>query len=174
MGEYERVKGKSVALHHRELGRRWLHAAEEAAHHLGVAIELFPPGHLSDESPASEEHPPTSRAWDRTKDCFFPWDRAVITASGDLLPCCAAPEPLGNLRTDSFLEIWYGPAYGELRRALLSGDLLPMCRTCTGQGWRERSPWDGVRAGLRLERIRARQRLRRSATLRKIKNAVLR
>jgi len=173
MGEYEAVRGKSVAAHHRALGRRWLREAEAVARGLGVSLELFPPDHLSEGStgPAGASGEISVA---RTKDCFFPWDRAVITASGDVLPCCAAPEPFGSLCAQPFEEIWYGGAYRRLRESLLSGDLPLMCRSCTGQAWRRIGSCDGVRAVARLSRIRARQALRGSRTLRKAREALRR
>ncbi|MDD5557842.1 MAG: SPASM domain-containing protein [bacterium] len=171
MGEYEQVKGRSVALHHRPLGRRCLDAAREAAGPLGVTIELFPPDHLSDGPAAGGTPVPAGR---RTKDCFFPWDRAVVTTGGDVLPCCAAETAFGNLRARAFADIWRGRSYRRLRGALLSGDLPLMCRTCTGQAWRAVRAGDPVRAAARLERIRFRQRLRRSRALRRLREAVRR
>lgn len=172
MGEYEQVKGKSVALHHRALGRRLLGEAQRVARNLGVTVELFPPGHLDEGARSGPEAGAGAAAVLRTRDCFFPWDRAVITAGGDVLPCCASPEAFGNLGRDSFEEIWYGETYRKLRRSLLSGSLPPMCLTCTGQAWRGVSRSDGPAAALRLERIRLRQRLRRSGALRKIRDAL--
>jgi MoaA/NifB/PqqE/SkfB family radical SAM enzyme len=179
MGEYEAVRGKSIALRHKKLGLRWLREAEKRARELGVRMELFPPDQFQEEDLPSDEalrgrKPQQVKMQRRTKDCFFPWDRAVITTGGDLLPCCAAPSPFGNLMEQSFKEIWYGEAYTHLRRSLLEGQLPPMCASCTGQGWRTASRSDTVRYLSTLEGIRVKQRLRRSPALRKVKNFVLR
>ena len=170
MGEYAAVKGKSVAAGHREEGRRCLEAARAEARRLGVAIELFPPDQFSAAPPAGA--PTQAGAPGLAKDCFFPWDRAVIATTGEVFPCCSSPVPFGDLTRQPFREIWYGAPYRALRRALLEGDLPPMCRTCTGQAWTVRRPGDLLKEALRLERGRLRQRLRRSPFLRRIKDSL--
>lgn len=171
MGEYEAVKGRSVAAGaHRAQGRRMLEAAQAEAQRLGVAIELFPPDQFSDDAPVPAPVAAPARAL--LKDCFFPWDRAVIATTGEVFPCCSSPVPFGDLTRQPFREIWYGNAYRALRRALLEGDLPPMCRSCTGQAWVARRRGDLLKAALRLERGRLRQRLRRSPALRKIREAL--
>ncbi len=170
MGEYETVTGKSVAMRDKALGRRWLKEARKKADTVGVQIELFPPDQFLNDTKAPESN--QEKDSKTTKDCFFPWDRAVITADGDVLPCCSAPKPLGNLKEKLFEEIWCGPAYRQLRLSFLEGDLPPMCSTCTGQGWREIRGGDSVKMLLALERIRLRQQLRHFKILRKIKHAL--
>lgn len=172
MGEYESVRGQSVSKRYRELGSRLLGEARAVADGLGVTIELFPPDQFSGgtaegASAASENGP-------RTKDCFFAWDRAVITTGGDVLPCCSSPHSFGSLKEKAFLDIWYGEDYNRLRRSLLDGDLPLMCRSCTGTGWKGISGWDNAASVIRLERIRLRQRLRRSPALRRAKSALTR
>ena len=171
MGEYESVKGKSVAAGHRETGRRWLDAARGEARRLGITIELFPPDQFFDAAPAAPSGAPAPAPC-AVKDCFFPWDRAVIAASGEVFPCCSSPASFGDLMDQSFEEIWHGAEYRRLRAALLGGELPLMCRTCTGQAWTVRRRGDAVRATMRIERSRLRQRLRRSPLLRKIRDSL--
>ncbi len=173
MGEYKSVHGQSVSKRHRERGRRLLGEARTVAEGLGVAIELFPPDQFRGDEPAEGSSTVTEGCC-RTRDCFFAWDRAVITTGGDLLPCCSSRRSFGSLKEKSFLDIWHGEDYAGLRRSLLDGDLRPMCRTCTGTAWKEISARGEATAVLRLERIRLRQRLRRSPVLRGAKNALIR
>ena len=171
MGEYEAVKGKSVAAGaHRALGRRMLEAARLEARRLGVAIELFPPDQFSAEAPAGASAGEAERRL--VRECVFPWDRAVIATTGEVFPCCSCPVPFGDLTRQPFEEIWRGDAYRALRRALLEGDLPAMCRSCTGQAWTRRRRGDLLKTALRLERGRLRQRLRRSPALRRIREAL--
>ncbi|HOE26264.1 MAG TPA: radical SAM protein [bacterium] len=171
MGEYEAVKGKSVAAGaHRALGRRMLEAARLEARRLGVAIELFPPDQFSAEAPAGASAGEAERRL--VRECVFPWDRAVIATTGEVFPCCSCLVPFGDLTRQPFEEIWRGDAYRALRRALLEGDLPAMCRSCTGQAWTRRRRGDLLKTALRLERGRLRQRLRRSPALRRIREAL--
>jgi MoaA/NifB/PqqE/SkfB family radical SAM enzyme len=169
LGEYDAVRGKSAAARCPGAGLRHLEAAREEGRRLGVAVELFPPDQFR-EAPAAPP-PPAQAARRAVKDCFFPWDRAVIATTGEVFPCCSSPAPFGSLMEQPFEEIWRGDGYRRLRAALLRGDLPPMCRACTGQAWTVRRRGDPLRAAVRLERGRLRQRLRRSPTLRKIRDS---
>ncbi len=75
------------------------------------------------------------------RGCWRPWRSAVVTASLRVLPCCIASFvapyeelELGDLRAQSWAEIWNGAAYQRLRGGLLSGAPKPECRSC-GKEW---------------------------------------
>lgn len=67
--------------------------------------------------------------------CWKLWHACVITWDGRVVPCCFdkdAVHQLGDLRTESFQEIWRGPAYDAFRRRLLQGrDQIDICTNCT-------------------------------------------
>jgi len=49
--------------------------------------------------------------------CRAPWETLAIHPNGDVYPCMAwTRPPAGNLRTETFSEIWNGPRLGALRR----------------------------------------------------------
>jgi MoaA/NifB/PqqE/SkfB family radical SAM enzyme len=176
MGEYEKMEGRSIALRDKNRGIEYYEAAKRIAQSLNISIELFPPDQFQPRE-GPEYGGRASRPDGKTmvtKDCFFPWDRAVISAEGKILPCCAATKPFGDLGADSFVEIWYGKAYVNLRSALLTGALPLMCERCTGQGWRSISAAGRFNQFYRMERARMRQRLRRSTALRRVKNLIKR
>lgn len=71
--------------------------------------------------------------------CFYPWLMARINPYGDVIPCCGSSLPMGSVRESSFLEIWNGEPYIELRRRLKEANLFPECRKCntlSAQRWR--------------------------------------
>ncbi len=75
------------------------------------------------------------------RGCWRPWRSAVVTASMRVLPCCISTfvEPyadmeLGNLRTQTWPEVWNGAPYRRLRSGLLDGPPNPECRDC-GKEW---------------------------------------
>jgi len=75
------------------------------------------------------------------RGCWRPWRSAVVTASLRVLPCCissfVAPYEeleLGNLRTQSWNEIWNSAAYQRLRSGLLGDTPNAECRGC-GKEW---------------------------------------
>lgn len=67
--------------------------------------------------------------------CARLWFNPVVTWDGKVLPCCFDKDAdyiMGDLREQSFREIWHGRRYLEFRRAVLSGrEKIPICRNCT-------------------------------------------
>ena len=62
--------------------------------------------------------------------CKDPWDHLFVDALGNVLPCCYAGEPIGNLNDSDFLSIWNGDEYVQLRKSLLTGKPHRRCRGC--------------------------------------------
>ena len=144
MGEYENTAGQSLTYHYRNLGKKYYEMALEKGRKSGVTISLFPPDQFEESSFHFE--PERGKIKDNEnlkipagyrKDCDAPWKETVITTSGDVLPCCAATKPMGNILQESFEEIWESPHYQEFRRAILSEKPPAMCIACTGLGWRK-------------------------------------
>lgn len=67
--------------------------------------------------------------------CWKLWHGAVITWDGLVVPCCFdkdAHHQLGDLKANSFKEIWEGIAYTTFRKQLFSGrDQIDICTNCT-------------------------------------------
>lgn len=63
--------------------------------------------------------------------CFAPWERAHIDVHGDVRPCCMGQAGvMGNLKKQSFAEIWNGEKFQELRRTIHTKNPPDYCRTC--------------------------------------------
>lgn len=65
--------------------------------------------------------------------CRFVHSGLRVNVEGDVAPCgYGAPGELslGNLRSSRFTSIWNGATAQDLRRAMITGDLPPVCRTC--------------------------------------------
>ncbi len=141
MGEYEDTEGESLTYHHRELGKEVYEKAAELGRRLGVDVGLFPPDQFEESSvhlkPVRGE---LIEDWKIPagfrKACKVPWEEVVITTSGDVLPCCAASTPLGNILESPFEELWVSEPYRSFRRQILSENPPLMCKACTGMGWR--------------------------------------
>lgn len=68
----------------------------------------------------------------RTQQCHWPWKGMLIDPDGNATPCCQWKGPaLGNVKQDGFQEVWNGPAYQQLRRDWISGDLNDFCQNCS-------------------------------------------
>ena len=67
--------------------------------------------------------------------CWKMWHSCVITWDGAVVPCCFdkdAQHQLGDLKQESFKDLWQGPAYQHLRGALLrSRSEIDICKNCT-------------------------------------------
>lgn len=66
--------------------------------------------------------------------CVRPWRQITVLSDGTAVCACIDAEkknPLGNFRTQTFEEIWNGPAYEYLRRSIATNiDQVPVCRGC--------------------------------------------
>lgn len=67
--------------------------------------------------------------------CWKLWHGAVITWDGLVVPCCFdkdAQHQLGDLKQQSFAEVWRGSAYDDFRTRLFSGrNQIDICTNCT-------------------------------------------
>lgn len=67
--------------------------------------------------------------------CWKMWHSCVVTWDGKVVPCCFdkdAQYVMGDLRTQSFRDIWHGPRYQAFRAQLLRGrSAVGMCRNCS-------------------------------------------
>ncbi|MFH1807098.1 MAG: radical SAM protein [Pseudomonadota bacterium] len=71
------------------------------------------------------------RLSERYDFCAAPWTTLQVTARGEVLPCMGATDfAFGDLHAQSFLEIWHGPLYEQLRARLFDRGLMPHCGAC--------------------------------------------
>ncbi|GLR18939.1 radical SAM/SPASM domain-containing protein [Portibacter lacus] len=67
--------------------------------------------------------------------CWKLWNSCVITWDGVVVPCCFdkdATFKLGDLKKQSFKELWQGEAYQNFRSDILLGrDQIEICTNCT-------------------------------------------
>lgn len=64
-------------------------------------------------------------------DCNAPWERILILLSGDAKFCCFSNEILGNLKTQSFEQVWNSEKAIQIRAGLISGIMPESCRCKT-------------------------------------------
>ena len=70
--------------------------------------------------------------------CWKMWHSCVITWDGLVVPCCFdkdAEYVMGDLKTQTFDEIWNGEKYLNFRKSLLKGrSEIEMCKNCSEGG----------------------------------------
>ena len=79
--------------------------------------------------------PDSSLKGQRQNPCHILWRGPLyVRYDGLAHPCCYmyAETPVGDLRTQSLMEVWNSPAIVELRKAHLDGDIsrYPVCMNC--------------------------------------------
>lgn len=71
----------------------------------------------------------------RKNHCYRQWSGAVITSSGDLIPCCfdkLAQHSFGNLNDSTLKELWYGSKAQSFREKILTNsNSIEICRNCS-------------------------------------------
>jgi len=67
--------------------------------------------------------------------CWRMWSNPVVTVDGSVIPCCFdkdAKHSFGNLKEQSFKEIWMGEKYKNFRKQILKNrKSIDICRNCT-------------------------------------------
>ncbi len=67
--------------------------------------------------------------------CFALWRTSIITWDGIVVPCCFdkdAKYKLGNIKVNTFKEIWFSEQYNIFRSAILKNrKMVPICMNCT-------------------------------------------
>ncbi|MBI1293089.1 radical SAM protein [bacterium] len=62
------------------------------------------------------------------RTCGNAWNHVHVKSDGLVYPCCFSDEVMGDLRKQSFEQIWNGPKYQDLRESLTSGQYWDSCR----------------------------------------------
>lgn len=108
---------------------RELTALESTAARKGIDLKLEPPiGGFSD----LDSTQPTPMEIYNCVPCYVGWLFSLITADGTVLPCYQCYSKMGNIREESFLQIWHSRQYDEFRQESIrlprSGCVPSACR----------------------------------------------
>lgn len=136
----------------RDPGRANRRFREARARAEGSPVELRLPPMFGEEGTPAAFDPSEARnylLWEKLpcsrspypNSCSDPWTRFIVSATGDVLPCCVWPYSLGNLTRQSFEEIWNGSGFRKTRRRVNSRYPQTPCKECT--------LWSGINAGRR-------------------------
>lgn len=74
----------------------------------------------------------------RINRCTEAWSGFWLTADGIVTPCCYWMRPMGDLKKDTFTEIWNNEDYQELRQTVNTEKRNAHCRRCAIAGMHRR------------------------------------
>ena len=129
-GEHLAMRKKDIALFNEEVAPR----IEERARELGVNIadeDAFPFGRASSEVRMGRVGR-YAFGYYAQRPCYAPWTHSLVDFNGLVYVCCMTREqipPLGDLKKQSFKEIWEGAAYRVVRQKMHPPSLKP-CQRC--------------------------------------------
>ena len=141
-GEILSMRKKDIAQFNAEIGPR----IADRALALGLIVsdqEAFPFGR-------DETEVKLGRAgryafgWYNRHPCYAPWTHSLIDFNGLVYVCCMTREqipPLGDVRKQSFTEIWEGAAYRQIRLNMHPPALKP-CQRCDDFVDENRKIWE--------------------------------
>jgi MoaA/NifB/PqqE/SkfB family radical SAM enzyme len=108
-------------------------AAQEIAQSLGVGL-MLPALFRNAPAPGSEEVVAARAA------CLDPWSKLLVNVDGSAQLCCGGPTVIGNLKTQSFDEMWNGPVARALRKTLNTPQEPSYCKLCGVRRGNPREP----------------------------------
>ncbi len=129
-GEHLSMRKKDIALFNEEIAPY----IEKRAQELGVNIadeDAFPFGRDENEIRLGRAGRYAFGYYSK-HPCFAPWTHSLIDFNGLVYVCCMTREqipPLGDIRKQSFKEIWEGAAYQAVRLKMHPPSLKP-CQRC--------------------------------------------
>jgi len=68
------------------------------------------------------------------KQCYHPWTSVSINQRGDVFPCCQSNYYMGNLKKNTFKQIWNNKRYQKLRKTVNSDHPAKDCKECPLRG----------------------------------------
>ncbi|MBI5823054.1 MAG: radical SAM protein [Chloroflexi bacterium] len=129
-GEHLSMRKKDIALFNEEIAPQ----IEKRAQELGINIaneDAFPFGRDESEVRLGRAGRYAFGYYSKFP-CFAPWTHSLIDFNGLVYVCCMTREqipPLGDIRKQSFKEIWEGLAYQAVRLKMHPPSLKP-CQRC--------------------------------------------
>lgn len=90
--------------------------------------------HLPDTRESSTNSLPEQNKKSRSPligQCPHPWWSVYIDVDGTIMPCCVFGVPFGNLKKQSFKEIWNGAIYRHFRQIVNTPHMPEGCKKCT-------------------------------------------
>jgi radical SAM protein with 4Fe4S-binding SPASM domain len=143
-GEILSMRKKDIALFNQEVAPK----IAERALALGLILsdeEAFPFGRTDSQIRLGRAGRYAFGYYDK-HPCYAAWTHSLIDFNGNVYVCCMTREripPLGNLRTQSFREIWGGARYRQIRLKM-HPPALAACRRCDDFIEQNKNIWETI------------------------------
>ncbi len=143
-GEHLSMRKKDIALYNSEIAP----IIEQRAQELGVNIadeDAFPFGR-DDSQVRLGRAGRYAFGYYNKFPCYAPWTHSLIDFNGLVYVCCMTREqikPLGDVRKQSFTEIWEGAAYRQIRLNMHPPALKP-CQRCDDFIVENKKIWEAI------------------------------
>ncbi len=143
-GEILSMRKKDIALFNEEIAPK----IAERALALGLIVsdeDAFPFGRSESEVRLGRAGRYALGYYDK-HPCYAPWTHSLIDFNGNVYVCCMTREripPLGNIRNQSFKEIWEGAAYRQIRLKI-HPPALAACRRCDDFIEQNKNIWETI------------------------------
>ena len=120
---------------HRSSANAAFESARARAAELGVTVNLPKPLDVGWVSLVKSDANDAAAPEKGLSPCYLPWTSVNVLENGDVLPCCVGGSLImGNLKKNTFDEIWNGPAFRKLRRTVNSKRPNAICAACGMRG----------------------------------------
>lgn len=116
---FDRKQEQESLYHHQELSDRCFLEARERNRNSSLDLRL--PGLFFEDAKHGHK---------RFRKCMFLQDTVIIGAQGEVFPCCDWRMQIGDLREESFDEIWNSERYRRLRKTANSRNPQEICANC--------------------------------------------
>jgi len=143
-GEHLSMRKKDIALYNSEIAP----VIEKRAQELGINIadeDAFPFGRDDSEVRLGRAGRYAFGYYNKFP-CYAPWTHSLIDFNGLVYVCCMTREqiqPLGDVRKQSFKEIWEGAAYRQIRLNMHPPALKP-CQRCDDFVVENKKIWETI------------------------------
>jgi radical SAM protein with 4Fe4S-binding SPASM domain len=120
-------------VYHKGMANAIFKEAGSIAEKLAIKLRLPKPFHINKMNELDEK-PLNTTGTESFRKCYHPWTSISVNEKGDIFPCCITYVKMGNLRHNSFTEIWNGKRYQKFRKTVNSLAPKEMCRNCSLRG----------------------------------------
>lgn len=122
---------KESLRYHKRLANNYFMLAKNKAREYGVNFQVR---FFENNEKKKEKTSENIESYRFPQKCFAPWEKIIIRANGDIIPCCDSGEIMGNIKNKEFEKIWNGKKYRNFRRRINTNFPPLDCRNCVQLG----------------------------------------